>query len=172
MRMSLDESDTSAFSRVFGLPARTEINQLAPTPYDKIQLRPTEVIRENDEEITIRNEDPETGESFDCTLHKVTNSIFAEHVNSVGNVNLVGLPTQEIEQTKKDVLSEKMHRYNKEVFNRKSHHFIPFKNELVDQFLIQDDKVWIAGSFCGHIVGISLPIRKSIFPNICIENAL
>ena len=140
MRMSLDESDTSAFSRVFGLPARTEVNQLAPTPYDEIQLRPTEVIRENDEEITIRNEDPETGESFDRTLQKINDSVFAEHVNSVVNVNEVGLSIQEIEQTKKDVLSERTHRYNKEVFDRKSHRFIPFKNELVDRFLIQDEQ--------------------------------
>ena len=33
-----------------------------------------------------------------------------------------------------------MHRYNKEVFDRKSHRFIPFKNELVDRFLIQDEQ--------------------------------
>ena len=132
MRISLDESYTSAFSRVFGLSARTEINLLAPTPFEQIQLVPTEVIRENDREITIWNEDPEMGESFNRTLQKVNDSVFAEHVNSVGNVNLVGLPIQEIEQTKKDVLSEKMHRYNKEVFDRKSHRFIPFKNELVD----------------------------------------
>ena len=139
-RMSIDESDSSPFSRVFGLPARTEVNQLTPTPYEQIQLVPTEVVRENDREITIRNEDPETGESFDRTLQKVTDSIFAEHVNSVANVNLVGLPIQEIEQAKKDVLSEKMHRYNKEIFDRKSHRFIPLKNELVDRFLIQDEQ--------------------------------
>jgi hypothetical protein len=139
-RMSIDESDTSPFSRVFGMPARTEVNHLTPTPYDKIQLVPTEVIAENDSEITIRNKDPETGESFDRKLQKVTDSIFAEHVNAVGNVNLVGLPIQEIEQAKKDVLSEKMHRYNKETFDRNSRRFIPFKNELVDRFLVQDEQ--------------------------------
>ena len=103
LRMAPDESHSCAFSRVFGLPARTGISQIAPTPYDRIKLVPTQVISETDKEIKVENQDPETGETFVRTLHKITDSLLAGHISFINeincvlsNVNLATLPIQEL----------------------------------------------------------------------------
>ena len=141
LRMAPDESHSCAFSRVFGLPARTGISQIAPTPYDRIKLVPTQVISETDKEIKVENQDPETGET------KVTDSLFADKVNCINNincvsdnVNLAALPLQEFEQAKKDVQSEQRQRYNKLAIDGKIRRFLPFKAELVNRVLVQDEQ--------------------------------
>ena len=85
LRMAPDESHTCAFSRVFWLPACTGISQIAP---QRIQLVPTEVLQETDKEIKVKNQDPETGETFVRTLQKIIDSLYAEHVNCVSNLNV------------------------------------------------------------------------------------
>ena len=85
LRMAPDESHTCAFSRVFWLLACTGISQIAP---QRIQLVPTEVLQETDKEIKVKNQDPETGETFVRTLQKIIDSLYAEHVNCVSNLNV------------------------------------------------------------------------------------
>ena len=135
--------------RVFGLPARSEISHIIPDPYHSIHLEsPKHVTGETDKLISIECQDPETKEKFTRTLYKITDSVYAEHLNatslekvtvsSIDQSSLLPLPTQEFEQACKDSAALKMHEYNKHKLDKNARFFVPFHGELVDKQLNQD----------------------------------
>jgi hypothetical protein len=149
-RMALDESNSSPFERVFGLPNRSEISEIAPEPYHELEMEVPKIINETNDYLVVQQTIPDTNRKVVRTLHKSQNADYlVEHVNAVSHEpenepimstsqSLPSLSQQEVAQAAKDNSAARIHDQNKRKIDKNSIPFCPLKNELVDKVLHQD----------------------------------